>query len=139
MRRPPRRTVCAAVVVKNGMVLLARRKSGDEEGDKWEFPGGTVEEGETPAEALRRELKEELGVEAERTEGFLEVELERNDGERMRFLFFRVNLDGRPVPLYHQEIRWVPIALLDEYEMPPADVPAARRLMEETAGPRRAE
>ena len=57
--------VCAAVILRSGMVLLARRGPGRKHAGKWEFPGGRIEEGETSAHALKRELREELGIEAD--------------------------------------------------------------------------
>ena len=57
--------VVAAVFVENGSVLVARRASGQHLEYKWEFPGGKIEKDETPEECLRRELKEELGVNVE--------------------------------------------------------------------------
>ncbi|HDI11930.1 MAG TPA: (deoxy)nucleoside triphosphate pyrophosphohydrolase, partial [Candidatus Acetothermia bacterium] len=58
----PFRRVVAAFIREKGRILLARRREGDEQGGFWEFPGGGVEAGETLEEALKRELREELGV-----------------------------------------------------------------------------
>ena len=57
-------SVCAGVILRSGAVFLARRGPGHKHAGQWEFPGGHIEEGETPAAALARELKEELGIEA---------------------------------------------------------------------------
>ncbi len=57
--------VAAALVEEQGRILVTQRKEGSPHGLLWEFPGGKVEEGEDPREALRREIKEELDVEAE--------------------------------------------------------------------------
>lgn len=57
--------VTAAVIEKDGRVLIAQRKTGDALAGKWEFPGGKLEPGETPEACLRRELREEFGVETE--------------------------------------------------------------------------
>ncbi len=56
--------VVAGVIVRNGLYLIGQRKNGDRHPLKWEFPGGKVERGETPREALARELQEELGIAA---------------------------------------------------------------------------
>ena len=56
--------VTAAVIERNGKILIAKRKRSQKLGGKWEFPGGKLEPGETPEECLKRELLEELGIEA---------------------------------------------------------------------------
>jgi mutator protein MutT len=58
------KVVTAAIIRRNGSVLLARRSSGEKLAGFWEFPGGKVEDGETPEECLARELDEELGIQA---------------------------------------------------------------------------
>ena len=60
-----RRQVAAAVIGRDGKILIARRKRSDTMGGYWEFPGGKVEPGETPEMCLKRELKEEFGIDAE--------------------------------------------------------------------------
>ncbi len=57
-------TVAAGILLRDGNVLACRRRPDQQHAGKWEFPGGKVEAGETPAEALERELREELGIEA---------------------------------------------------------------------------
>ena len=57
------RQVSGACLEKDGKILIARRKTGDNLAGKWEFPGGKLEPGETPEACLKRELKEEFGVE----------------------------------------------------------------------------
>ncbi|TPW19804.1 MAG: 7,8-dihydro-8-oxoguanine triphosphatase, partial [Elusimicrobia bacterium] len=57
-------SVCAGVILRSGGVLLARRAPGRRHAGQWEFPGGRVEPGESPQAALKRELREELGIEA---------------------------------------------------------------------------
>ncbi|MCU0553599.1 MAG: NUDIX domain-containing protein, partial [Syntrophales bacterium] len=59
---PKRTAVTAAVMEKDGRILIARRKRGDRMADKWEFPGGKIEKGETPEACLRREMREEFGI-----------------------------------------------------------------------------
>ncbi len=57
--------VTAAVIERDGKILIARRKRDDSQAGKWEFPGGKLEAGETPEACLKRELREELGIETE--------------------------------------------------------------------------
>lgn len=68
------KTVVAAIIRRNGRILACRRRDDQDHAGKWEFPGGKVEDGETAVQALRRELAEELGVEAE-----IGPEIERYD------------------------------------------------------------
>ena len=99
---PRRIVVAAAVIRRGGKVLLALRPS-DKPPAGLEFPGGKVEPGETPAEALRRELMEELGVDS-----VIGAELRRVDDGRIELVFLSADLpDGAiPVPREGQQLRW---------------------------------
>ena len=66
-------TVVAAVIRRNGTILACRRRDDQDQPGKWEFPGGKLEPGETPPDALRRELLEELGVQASALQTFARV------------------------------------------------------------------
>lgn len=88
----PRIVVVAAVVWREGRLLFTQRPPGGALGLQWEFPGGKIEPGETPADALRREIREELGVEAQPLE---ELGRERHDyahGTRVELVFLRCTL-----------------------------------------------
>ena len=117
--------VCAAVILRSGMVLLARRGPGRKHAGKWEFPGGRIEEGETSAQALARELREELGIEAQ-------VGAEAGRARHV-YDFGEIELIAHFVPSYvgelklvdHDKIAWVEARRLLEYDLAPADVPIA--------------
>lgn len=100
-------TVVAGIYVRKGRVLLARRPlSGDLPG-LWEFPGGKVENGETPSQALRREWREELGVTPLGPLPYRFVEARSPAGIALTLLFFRVRgLIGEPSPLGCEAVRW---------------------------------
>jgi len=92
--------VAAGVIVERGLVLLTRRKAGTHLEGLWEFPGGKVQPGEDPREALRRELREELGIEATVGE-IIDVTFHRYEEARkaVLLLFFEATrLAGSPDP-----------------------------------------
>jgi 8-oxo-dGTP diphosphatase len=114
--------VTAAVIQFRGRVLIARRGPGGPAAGKWEFPGGTLEPGETPEECLARELREELGIEAR--VGRLIGRVGQGSGEAaFELLVFRVPaFRGDLAPSAHEEVRWVNPADLSDFDMAEADV-----------------
>lgn len=111
--------VLAAVVRREGHLLLARRPLGKRHAGLWEFPGGKFLPGETPLAAARRELAEELGVEVVTVSDLL---LSRPDpGSPFVVEFREVELIGEPVPLEHAELAWVLQEELARYELAPSD------------------
>jgi 8-oxo-dGTP diphosphatase len=113
--------VVAAVLERDGQVLLARRTKDDAIGRVWEFPGGRVEEGESLEDALARELREELGVDAAVGEKLFENEHDYAH-LRVRLHFFRCDLvDGEPEGKEGQALVWVRPSELPEMEVPEAD------------------
>lgn len=115
--------VTAAVIAENGKVLLTKRPPGSHLEGTWEFPGGKVEADETPADCLRRELAEELGVTAEIGEPFRFTYWEYPD-RRILLLFYLCRLtSGVPRPLGCSETAWFSPAELGSLAMPPADRP----------------
>ena len=120
--------VTAAVIEKEGRILIGRRKAGDRFGGLWEFPGGKLEPGEEPREGLRRELREELGVEAV-IGRFLGSFPHSSPALSIELLAFRVSIEGRdPVRLDHDEILWVRPEALAGYAFPEPDRPLAALL-----------
>jgi len=119
--------VVAAVIERDGRYLITRRVEGTHLAGLWEFPGGKILPGEKPADALSRELKEELGVEA--TVGELIQTVDWTYPEKsVRLLFFRCALTGAPAPLEGQEMRWVAAADLPSFHFPDADATLIARL-----------
>ncbi len=118
--------VCAAVILRSGKVLLARRASGFKHAGKWEFPGGLIEKGESAAFALARELREELGIEAEVGAELLRVRHAYDFGEIELQAFLVSKFTGEPKLVDHDQLAWVEARRLLEYDLTPADVPVAR-------------
>lgn len=111
-----------------GRVLLARRRAGSHLGGLWEFPGGKVEDRESPAEALRRELAEELGVQVLAHRPLLTV---RHDyGERRVCLRVHevLRFAGEPRGCEGQPLRWVDCGELGQYAFPRANRAIVERL-----------
>lgn len=113
--------VTAAIIERRGKVLIARRKTGGAQAGKWEFPGGTVEPGETPEQGLARELAEELGIQC-RVGEFLASGCAPGPGSSIELLVFRVrDYEGTVRPVVHQEVRWVLPQDLASYDLAEAD------------------
>lgn len=117
----------AAVIERHGRVLITRRPDGTHLAGLWEFPGGKRQPGESPAEALRREMREELGADVVVEEAVHAVQWAYPD-RAMRLVFFRCRLTGEPSPQEGQEMAWVPTADLGRYPFPPADATLIARL-----------
>lgn len=115
--------VTAAVIERDGRVLIARRPAGERRGGLWEFPGGTVEPGEDPRECLRRELREELGIEAEIGE-LLVRHVQVYEDVTIELSSYRGRLvGGTPRAREHEALAWVLPEELAGYEFPAADGP----------------
>ncbi|WP_182049106.1 (deoxy)nucleoside triphosphate pyrophosphohydrolase [Changpingibacter yushuensis] len=122
-------TVVGAVIVDGGNVFAARRSEHMSLPGMWEFPGGKVEAGETPQDALRRELMEELRCHVEVGQLVESTEYEYDFGV-VHLTTFLCTMNGdAPHLTEHSEIRWVPTAQLDDLEWAPADVPAVESVM----------
>jgi 8-oxo-dGTP diphosphatase len=121
--RPPV-LVAAAVLIEQGRVLLTQRKRGTHLEGAWEFPGGKVEPGEDPRDALARELEEEIGVDV--TVGDpVEVTFHRYEEKSVLLLFFEVARkpgSSEPRVLDVAGIEWAGPEDLDPSRFPPADV-----------------
>jgi 8-oxo-dGTP diphosphatase len=124
--------VSAAVVERDGFVLVARRPPGVHLEGLWEFPGGKCEPGESLEACLRREMREELDVDVSVLGEICAVVHEYAD-RRVELHFLRCTLAGEPVPRLGQPLRWVAQVDLDPTEFPPADAELIRRLRQSAA------
>jgi len=123
--------VTAAILVKDGKILIARRKTGDRLAGKWEFPGGTVEQNETPKACLKREMWEEFGIKVS-VGGSLGKSVYHYDHGSITLLAYRAAwVSGRIALKDHADYRWVSAGQLAEYDFAPADIPFVQKLRHE--------
>jgi len=117
--------VACALVDVDRRVLIAQRPEGKSLAGLWEFPGGKLEEGETPEAALIRELEEELGV-STKTACLAPLSFASHTYENFHLfmpLYVCRKWQGQPQALEHQALKWVRPQALRDYPMPPADEP----------------
>ena len=120
--------VAAAVVIEESRVLLTRRTEGQHLAGLWEFPGGKLEEGESPEQALVRECNEECGIEVE-VEDILDVAFHRYPDKDVLLLFYRCHLvAGEVQHLQIADHAWVSAEQLEGYALPPADEGVVKKL-----------
>jgi 8-oxo-dGTP diphosphatase len=128
-----RKLVVAALIERDGQVLLSRRRPDQSMPLYWEFPGGKVEPGEAPVDALAREVREELGC-AVAVGRIDEVVFHAYDEFDLYMLVYRCRItEGVPRAVEVAEIAWVERARLPEMNLLPADLPLAHRLAQEPA------
>jgi 8-oxo-dGTP diphosphatase len=124
--------VTAAVIETDGRVLIGKRMAGRFSG-RWEFPGGKIEEGETPEECLTRELREELGIEA-RIGAFFLSTIHSYSHVTIELLTYRAEILSGAISLHdHTEVRWVAKTDLQDYDFPEADKAVIEKLINEAA------
>jgi mutator protein MutT len=127
--RPPSLTVVAAVIVTDGSVLLTQRPGGAHLEHFWEFPGGKVEPGESPSQALRRELREELGIETEVGDPFTFSWHDYGE-KRVLLLAYRTRIvSGEPRPIGCIDLGWFSADGIRGLQLPPADGPILKQLL----------
>ena len=117
--------VAVVLIDRDGRVLLSQRPSGKSMAGLWEFPGGKVENGEVPEEALIRELKEELGIDTW-SSCLAPLSFASHSYEDFHLLmpvFVCRKWVGSPAPMEGQALKWVKRDKWEDYPMPPADIP----------------
>jgi 8-oxo-dGTP diphosphatase len=125
---PPTLTVVAAVVIRDGRVLLTQRLESSHLALHWEFPGGKIEPGESPPEALKREMREELDVAAAIDAPFA-FNWHDYGEKRVLLLTYRARLEGEPRKIGVRDLGWFGRAEVATLKLPPADGPVLERLL----------
>ncbi|MDA5497000.1 pyrimidine (deoxy)nucleoside triphosphate diphosphatase [Yersinia aleksiciae] len=115
--------VVAAIIERNGEVLLAQRNSSSDQAGLWEFPGGKVEAGETQPQALVRELAEELNI-AATVAGYIATNQWDSGKKIIRLHAWHIeNFSGEPLLHCHSAIVWLLPEEAYHYPLAPADIP----------------
>src|SRR2546428_7683836 len=113
--------VVAAIIRRNGRILITQRRDNVHLARLWEFPGGKVEAGECHEVALQREISEELGMKVRVETEFLSIEHDY-PGKSVRLHFFNCTIiEGEAQPLGVADLRWVEPSDLDKFQFPAAD------------------
>lgn len=124
--------VVAAAVIENreGRILIARRKADITLGGYWEFPGGKLEEGESPYECAVRELREEMDLHIEAGDVLIETTYDYGD-RVVRLIAVKALMVGGHIRLHdHDDIRWVTVHEMGDYLFAPADEAVVDHLLE---------
>ena len=122
--------VTAAILVHNGRILIAQRRSPDNLAGKWEFPGGKIENHESPQQCLIREMREEFGIDAVVGDFFGESTYHYDKGA-VQLLAYHTIWEGGSFKLNaHSAIRWVSLNQLQDFEFAPADKPLVEKLQQ---------
>lgn len=120
-------TVAAAIIVDGDKIFATQRGYGKFK-DGWEFPGGKVEQGETPQQAVKREIREELDTEIKVGELFDTVEYDYPDFHLTMHCFFCTVISGDLVLKEHEAAKWLTKETLDSVDWLPADIDLIKKL-----------
>ena len=131
-QKPTVLVVAAALIDVDGRVLLSQRPEGKSMAGLWEFPGGKIEQGESPEAALIRELDEELGIDTKESclAPLTFTSHDYDDFHLILMLYACRKWWGVPTPKENNPITWVRAPRLGDYPMPPADKPLIAMLQD---------
>jgi 8-oxo-dGTP diphosphatase len=122
LQGPALRFVAAALIVRGGEVLIGQRRPDQPMALQWEFPGGKIEAGESPEQALARELREEIGIQAMVGPRVTRIRHNYRHGGAVDLQFFAVNeFSGEIQNRIYNELRWVRLEDLPGYDFLAAD------------------
>ena len=122
-------TVAAALIHRQGRILICRRRADQDHPGKWEFPGGKLETGETLRACLRRELAEELGIEAVIGKEISRYQFQYPDRKQIQLVFFTVvEYRGEPDYGHFAEVRWETVERIPAFDFLEGDVEFVKAL-----------
>ena len=128
--KPALLVVAAALYDRDGRILIAERPAGKHMAGRWEFPGGKVNAGESEADALTRELREELGIEVASSHPFMRLAHSYADRDVELSMWIVERFAGEPQGLDGQRLKWVQPARLSDEDILEADRPFVEALKE---------
>ena len=126
--------VVAALIVRGGRLLIARRPEGRHMAGRWEFPGGKLEKGESPEDAVEREIREELGLDVRAGRIYQAIAYSYPEKDVLLLFYAASVVSGEPRPVEEAEIRWITLEELDEYTFAPVDAMLVERLKRDGLG-----
>lgn len=119
----PHKQIGVAVIRnQQGEILIDRRLAKGEMGGLWEFPGGKIERGETPQQCIQREILEELAIEVEVATHLITINHKYEKFQVTLFVYNCYYLKGEPQPIECEEIRWVRVSQLNNFNFPEANI-----------------
>ena len=126
--KKPIHVAAAAISDARGRVLIAQRPAHVHQGGLWEFPGGKLEQGESPGQALERELLEELGIKVGATRQLIQVRHDYPDKSVLLDVWHVKDYTGIPVGREGQPLEWVELNDLGDFSFPAANIPIIQAL-----------
>jgi 8-oxo-dGTP diphosphatase len=119
----PHKQIGVAVIWdRSRQILIDKRKAGGAMGGLWEFPGGKIEPGETVAECIVREIREELGIEIAVGDRLIAIDHTYPAFQLTLIVHHCQHISGIPQPIESDEIRWVAVSELNDYQFPAANI-----------------
>jgi 8-oxo-dGTP diphosphatase len=120
--------VCAAIIYKDDKILIAQRKENDTHSLQWEFPGGKVEEGESPSESIIREIKEELDIHIS-PDNVFDVVYHKYEKRNIILIVYNCTyLSGEPRAIECNDFKWIDIKSMQDFEFTAADTHIVKKL-----------